>query len=62
MRLTLVFFEARTKLIFSRRRYDLKTEIAKSPVSRMNPELLKHPAAQTKMSSAMKRRAADIED
>lgn len=43
-------------------RYDLKSEIAKSPVSRMNPELLRHPAAQTKQSSAMKRRAADIED
>lgn len=42
--------------------YDLKSEIAKSPVSRMNPELLRHPAAQTKQSSAMKRRAADIED
>ncbi|KAL8286356.1 hypothetical protein RQP46_004373 [Phenoliferia psychrophenolica] len=42
--------------------YDLKTEIAKSPVSRVPPELLKHPAAQTRMSSAMKRAAKDIED
>lgn len=42
--------------------YDLKTEISKSPVSRCPPELLKHPAAQTKMSGAMKRRAADVDD
>lgn len=41
--------------------YDLKNEITKSPVSRCPPELLKHPAAQTKMSSAMKRQR-DIED
>lgn len=39
-------------------RYDLKTEITKSPVSRCPPELLKHPAAQSRQSTAMKRRAA----
>ncbi|GAA5967070.1 hypothetical protein JCM11641_000431 [Rhodosporidiobolus odoratus] len=42
--------------------YDLKQEISKSPVSRLAPDLAKHPAAQQKISSAMKRRAQDIED
>ncbi|GAA5905281.1 DEAD/DEAH box helicase [Sporobolomyces salmoneus] len=42
--------------------YDLKQEISKSPVSRLAPELARHPAAQSKMSSAMKRMAQDIED
>ncbi|KAG0149724.1 hypothetical protein CROQUDRAFT_713802 [Cronartium quercuum f. sp. fusiforme G11] len=42
--------------------YDLKQEITKSPVSRCPPELAKHEAAQSKMSAAMKRRAADLDD
>ncbi|GAA5822496.1 hypothetical protein JCM5353_000530, partial [Sporobolomyces roseus] len=42
--------------------YDLKQEISKSPVSRVAPELARHPAAQSKMSNAMKRMAQDIED
>ncbi|GAA5970503.1 hypothetical protein JCM21900_003884 [Sporobolomyces salmonicolor] len=42
--------------------YDLKQEISKSPVSRCPPELAKHPAAQSKMSGAMKRRAQDLEE
>ncbi|GAA5946926.1 hypothetical protein JCM3765_002078 [Sporobolomyces pararoseus] len=42
--------------------YDLKQEISKSPVSRLSPELARHPAAQSKMSNAMKRMAQDIED
>ncbi|GAA6009419.1 hypothetical protein JCM11491_003550 [Sporobolomyces phaffii] len=42
--------------------YDLKQEISKSPVSRLAPELARHPAAQSKMSSAMKRMAQDFED
>lgn len=41
--------------------YDLKNEITKSPASKCPPELMKHPAAQTRMSGAMKR-ARDIED
>ncbi|BGP14517.1 mRNA splicing protein prp28 [Rhodosporidiobolus nylandii] len=41
--------------------YDLKQEISKSPVSRLPPELAKHPAAQQKISSAMKRRAEDLD-
>ncbi|GAA5938520.1 DEAD/DEAH box helicase [Sporobolomyces koalae] len=42
--------------------YDLKQEISKSPVSRLSPELSRHPAAQSKMSNAMKRMAQDMED
>ncbi|CAH7668788.1 pre-mRNA-splicing ATP-dependent RNA helicase prp28 [Phakopsora pachyrhizi] len=42
--------------------YDLKQEIMKSPVSRCPPELAKHEAAQSKMSAAMKRRAADLDE
>ncbi|KAH9441478.1 hypothetical protein Pst134EA_029487 [Puccinia striiformis f. sp. tritici] len=42
--------------------YDLKQEIMKSPVSKCPPELAKHEAAQSKMSAAMKRRAADLDD
>lgn len=42
--------------------YDLKQEISKSPVSRLSPELARHPAAQSKMSNAMKRMAQDFED
>ncbi|GAA6060715.1 hypothetical protein JCM10212_003336 [Sporobolomyces blumeae] len=42
--------------------YDLKQEISKSPVSRVPPELSRHPAAQTKMSSAMKRMAEGMDD
>lgn len=42
--------------------YDLKQEISKSPVSKVPPELARHPAAQSKMSSQMKRRAAEFDD
>ncbi|GAA5823155.1 hypothetical protein JCM3770_005563 [Rhodotorula araucariae] len=42
--------------------YDLKQEISKSPVSRVPPDLARHPAAQSKMSNAMKRRAMDLDD
>ncbi|GAA6003182.1 uncharacterized protein JCM10292_002906 [Rhodotorula paludigena] len=42
--------------------YDLKQEITKSPVSRCPPDLAKHPAAQSKMSTAMKRRAAELDE
>lgn len=42
--------------------YDLKQEIMKSPVSKCPPELAKHEAAQSKISAAMKRRAADLDD
>ncbi|KAM0754997.1 DEAD-domain-containing protein [Meredithblackwellia eburnea MCA 4105] len=41
--------------------YDLKSEISKSPVSRVPPELMKHPAAQTRVTRAMKRQAQDEE-
>ncbi|KPV76415.1 uncharacterized protein RHOBADRAFT_35057 [Rhodotorula graminis WP1] len=42
--------------------YDLKQEISKSPVSRLPPDLARHPAAQSKMSSAMKRRAEQLDE
>ncbi|BGP23426.1 pre-mRNA-splicing ATP-dependent RNA helicase PRP28 [Rhodotorula toruloides] len=42
--------------------YDLKQEISKSPVSKLSPDLARHPAAQSKVSSAMKRRAAELDD
>jgi ATP-dependent RNA helicase DDX23/PRP28 len=42
--------------------YDLKQEISKSPVSKLLPDLARHPAAQSKVSSAMKRRAAELDD
>ncbi|GAA6011281.1 hypothetical protein JCM10207_008286 [Rhodosporidiobolus poonsookiae] len=42
--------------------YDLKQEISKSPVSRVPADLAKHPAAQSKMSGAMKRRAAELDE
>ncbi|GAA5870386.1 hypothetical protein JCM3774_002716 [Rhodotorula dairenensis] len=42
--------------------YDLKQEISKSPVSKVPPDLARHPAAQSKMSSQMKRRAAEFDD
>lgn len=42
--------------------YDLKQEISKSPVSKVSPDLARHPAAQSKMSSQMKRRAAELDD
>ncbi|BGP38558.1 mRNA splicing protein prp28 [Rhodotorula kratochvilovae] len=42
--------------------YDLKQEISKSPVSRLPPDLARHPAAQSKMSNAMKRRAMELDD
>ncbi|ORY74322.1 P-loop containing nucleoside triphosphate hydrolase protein [Leucosporidium creatinivorum] len=41
--------------------YDLKQELTKSPVSRCPPELMKHPAAQSRQSAAMKRQAMDME-
>lgn len=44
------------------RSYDLKQEISKSPVSKVPPDLARHPAAQSKMSSQMKRRAAEFDD
>ena len=44
------------------RSYDLKQEISKSPVSRLPPDLARHPAAQSKMSNAMKRRAMELDD
>lgn len=44
------------------RSYDLKQEISKSPVSRLPPDLARHPAAQSKMSSAMKRRAEQLDE
>ncbi|GAA5976087.1 hypothetical protein JCM10908_005382 [Rhodotorula pacifica] len=42
--------------------YDLKQEISKSPVSKVPSDLARHPAAQSKMSSQMKRRAAEFDD
>ncbi|GAA5829437.1 hypothetical protein JCM11251_005051 [Rhodosporidiobolus azoricus] len=41
--------------------YDLKQEISKSPVSRLPPDLAKHPAAQNKIPGGLKRRAQDEE-
>ncbi|EPQ31081.1 uncharacterized protein PFL1_01270 [Pseudozyma flocculosa PF-1] len=41
--------------------YDLKQEIAKSPISKLPQELARHPAAQTKMTREMKRKR-DRED
>jgi len=42
--------------------YDLKTEISKSPISRVPQELAKHEAAQSKVSQVMKRKAEDMAD
>ncbi|GAA6038012.1 hypothetical protein JCM8097_009538, partial [Rhodosporidiobolus ruineniae] len=42
--------------------YDLKQEISKSPVSRLPPELARHPAAQNKISGQMKRRAQELDE
>ncbi|GAA5873744.1 hypothetical protein JCM8547_005937 [Rhodosporidiobolus lusitaniae] len=39
--------------------YDLKQEISKSPVSRLSQELARHPSAQQKITSAMKRRVEE---
>ncbi|KAK0531318.1 mRNA splicing protein prp28 [Tilletia horrida] len=36
--------------------YDLKMEIARSPVSRVPPELARHPAAQSRVTREMRRR------
>ncbi|KAK4058475.1 mRNA splicing protein prp28 [Microbotryomycetes sp. JL221] len=41
--------------------YDLKQELTKSPVSKCPPELTRHPAAQSRITNAMRRQAADIE-
>ncbi|KAM0788472.1 hypothetical protein ACM66B_001605 [Microbotryomycetes sp. NB124-2] len=41
--------------------YDLKQELSKSPVSKVPPELARHPAAQSRVTNAMRRQAADIE-
>ncbi|KDN42190.1 P-loop containing nucleoside triphosphate hydrolase protein [Tilletiaria anomala UBC 951] len=38
--------------------YDLKQEISRSPVSKVSPELARHPAAQTKITKEMKRKRA----
>ncbi|ORX40984.1 P-loop containing nucleoside triphosphate hydrolase protein [Kockovaella imperatae] len=40
--------------------YDLKQEIARSPISTMNPELARHEAAKTRMTAAMKRKADEL--
>jgi hypothetical protein len=54
------FFCARGVLTMRRgRSYDLKQEISKSPVSRLAPELAKHPAAQTRMTRDYKRKAEE---
>ena len=42
--------------------YDLKTEISKSPISRVPQDLAKHEAAQSKVSQVMKRKAEDMAD
>ncbi|KAL7422890.1 mRNA splicing protein prp28 [Cryptotrichosporon argae] len=39
--------------------FDLKAEIARSPVSTMNPELARHEAARTKVTREMKRKRDD---
>lgn len=41
--------------------FDLKQEIAKSPLSTMNPELARHPAAQTRITKEMKRKRDEQE-
>lgn len=41
--------------------YDLKQELSKSPVSKCPNELSRHPAAQSRVTSAMKRQAADLD-
>ncbi|KAK4053441.1 mRNA splicing protein prp28 [Microbotryomycetes sp. JL201] len=41
--------------------YDLKQELSKSPVSKVPPELARHPAAQSRVTTAMRRQAADLE-
>lgn len=42
--------------------YDLKQEIAKSPISKVPSELARHEAAQSKMSYVMKRKADEMGD
>ena len=42
--------------------FDLKAEIARSPVSQMNPELARHEAAKTRITREMKRKRDELGD